>query len=196
MAWLIAHSGEVTSVVRGTAQAHLALFYLTGAFYHVAKRVAGVRHVLLHATQGSRSPLNFRLLGILLAVQIVARGLSHLWRLHRERILADSPVSPPTISTGETRPESDFQCPLCLKYSGVAIICILVFNLSICLFAQPVRESHDDDMRTRFLLALHLRVLPGAATVSDLPPGRASEPIDTDVQFLIAHAYLFDVNKF
>ncbi len=44
---LVRHADLLTAGARIAARAHLAVFYLSGEFYHFAKRLFGIRHVLI-----------------------------------------------------------------------------------------------------------------------------------------------------
>jgi len=75
---------------------HLAVFYLFGRYYHVAKRLLRIRYLSLQSTQpldGSTAPRppSYEVLGVLMAVQLVVRFVSSIVRKRKEaRLLADA----------------------------------------------------------------------------------------------------------
>ncbi|KAJ2707792.1 peroxisome biogenesis factor 10 [Coemansia spiralis] len=62
--------------------AHLALFYFTGAYHSLAKRLAGVRYVFMRPLRQGEESSGYEVLGALLAIQLaVQAGIGLLgWR--------------------------------------------------------------------------------------------------------------------
>ncbi|KAK3394247.1 Pex12 amino terminal region-domain-containing protein [Podospora didyma] len=83
--YLLNHLSSITSGAHLHA-ATLAVFYFTGAYYSLSKRVFGLRYVFTRRldseSQGGR--VGYEVLGVLLAVQMVVRGYLHM----REQISA------------------------------------------------------------------------------------------------------------
>ena len=129
-------------LVSTSSQLHLALFYIRGAFYHVGKRVAGVRYLMIrYGLDGSESSQSgsYRVLGWMIVCQVALKLLTWAWRLHRLRKLntrqQDREVNGEERETNsdeggliitvardtERTPQSDatarlqLKCPLCLE---------------------------------------------------------------------------------
>lgn len=106
---------QIVTVIHRT---HLAVFYLTGVFYHIAKRITIVQYLLVRSSvrksDGSRP--TYRLLGYLSLVQLT---ISLALALYQKSFLAntewkDSASFKPQASVQATvgaRPK----CPLCLE---------------------------------------------------------------------------------
>lgn len=79
---------------------HTALFYLSGSFYHLSRRVAGINYLRVMETSGDDSSIrtSYRLLGALSLIQLVLTVLLQLhnlrlrqrsrgeWRVHRNTL--------------------------------------------------------------------------------------------------------------
>ena len=91
---------------------HLAIFYLSGAFYEMSKRAAAVRYVCLTPpVPGDAAP--FTLLGILLTAELATRLVRTV--LAGPQAAASSVVSPfPREDLPEEDEASAGQCTLCL----------------------------------------------------------------------------------
>ncbi|XP_052790775.1 peroxisome biogenesis factor 10-like isoform X2 [Mya arenaria] len=116
------------SVVLYTHRLHMAVFYLRGLFYHVAKRISGIEY--LQYTGGvSRPPdesvtMTFRALGWITLAQLVGSGLLGAYRYAQEKARMGS-----NLAVEKTDGESvsgvvpsDRKCALCLeerKHSSV-----------------------------------------------------------------------------
>jgi len=95
---------------------HLALFYFSGAFYEISKRLAKVRFVCLSPTN-SQDATPFTLLGVLLAAELMTRAFRH--GLGTDHKLSRAPQSgsvtmPHSPTRGEAEDDSTGQCTLCL----------------------------------------------------------------------------------
>ncbi|KAI0596592.1 Pex12 amino terminal region-domain-containing protein [Biscogniauxia sp. FL1348] len=56
----------------------LALFYFSGSYYELAKRVAGLRYVFTHKVGESSDRAGYELLGVLLVVQMAVQAYMHV----------------------------------------------------------------------------------------------------------------------
>ncbi|KAJ2786000.1 peroxisome biogenesis factor 10 [Coemansia javaensis] len=68
-------------VLPALGMAHLAVFYFTGAYYSVAKRLAGIRYVFLRPLRRGEESVGYEVLGALLAVQLAVQLGMKLWGL-------------------------------------------------------------------------------------------------------------------
>lgn len=62
---------------------HLAVFYLFGRYYHIAKRILGIRYLSLQPRPqsdqpGASRPPSYEVLGVLMAIQLSVRVVSQL----------------------------------------------------------------------------------------------------------------------
>lgn len=99
-------------------RAHLAFFYLTGIFYHIAKRLTGIQYLLVRQSlrnEGSRP--TYRLLGYLSVVQLSVSILISVYQFMKSKkpseYRAPSASQLPFEST--TRPAMGIKCALCLE---------------------------------------------------------------------------------
>ncbi|XP_035697669.1 peroxisome biogenesis factor 10-like [Branchiostoma floridae] len=103
---------------------HLALFYLHGVFYHIAKRTTGIRYLLVRSVLANDfAAPSYRLLGWLSAVQLGFSLLQHVHRtfsggrsgqgLDRETTSEHSANAVASTSSSEVHPKS--RCSLCLE---------------------------------------------------------------------------------
>ncbi|XP_022090297.1 peroxisome biogenesis factor 10-like [Acanthaster planci] len=101
-------------------RAHIAVFYLRGVFYHVAKRLTGIQYLMVRSSLGSGSMRpSFHLLGWLSVTQLVVSLLHSLYKMQRGG--ADSGEAPAS-EAGEQRvteegvvTEPHLRCALCLE---------------------------------------------------------------------------------
>ncbi|GAA6038553.1 hypothetical protein JCM8097_004627 [Rhodosporidiobolus ruineniae] len=78
---------------------HLAVFYLFGRYYSLSKRATGIRFISMQGRRASAqsgasapTPSSYEVLGVLMAVQLVVRGLI-AWRKRRAAAAAADPVA-------------------------------------------------------------------------------------------------------
>ncbi|TPX50594.1 hypothetical protein SeLEV6574_g00786 [Synchytrium endobioticum] len=55
---------------------HLAWFYFTGSFYHVAKRIAGIRYIFTRQLENEEEVVGYEVIGALILTQLVIRYYS------------------------------------------------------------------------------------------------------------------------
>ncbi|KAL2136249.1 hypothetical protein VTI74DRAFT_4682 [Chaetomium olivicolor] len=95
--YLLAHLTALTSGTHFRA-ATLAVFYFTGAYYSLSKRIFGLRYVFtrrIEDGQGGRA--GYEVLGVLLVVQMVVRGWAHV----RQQFTAAGQMSPGVEDDGD-----------------------------------------------------------------------------------------------
>ncbi|XP_064642930.1 peroxisome biogenesis factor 10-like [Lineus longissimus] len=100
---------------------HLAIFYLLGVFYHIAKRTTNIHYVRVRNI-GSQVPPNFRILGYISVLQLgftLCKSVYGAWkdkgRIQPEKTSATEDKSP-TLSENNTRiPTAQSKCSLCLE---------------------------------------------------------------------------------
>ncbi|BGP45393.1 peroxisome bioproteinsis factor 10 [Rhodotorula kratochvilovae] len=81
---------------------HLAIFYLFGRYYNLSKRAAGIRFISMQgrrskalsgAQASSSAPSSYEVLGVLMAVQLVVRGVLALRKRRADAALAAAPAT-------------------------------------------------------------------------------------------------------
>lgn len=70
---LVHYSTQLEKFVRQAGQAHLGFFYLSGFYYHISKRLTGLRYILLQSSRAGAS-VNYRVLGKLILAQLFIRS--------------------------------------------------------------------------------------------------------------------------
>lgn len=106
---------HIISVVH---RSHMAVFYLNGIFYHISKRVAGIKYVLVrHSLVDQRSQSVYRLIGWLVVVQLVLSLARWLWRWQAgsERQFTTDSQTRVTGNSEEPSDEAYGKCSLCLS---------------------------------------------------------------------------------
>ncbi|KAI1500076.1 Pex12 amino terminal region-domain-containing protein [Biscogniauxia marginata] len=77
----------------------LALFYFSGSYYELAKRLAGLRYIFTHKVGESSDRAGYELLGVLLVVQMAVQAYMHV----RSNLAAlnggSDPDTPPSLSS-------------------------------------------------------------------------------------------------
>lgn len=113
--WLKSNLPLVRHLLLIVHRTHMGLFYISGVFYHIAKRSSGIQYLMVRRglSSGSLNP-SFRLLGIISLVQLF---LSISWQLYQWQKLnreteSDTPVT--SQSLDETV-EASLRCSLCLS---------------------------------------------------------------------------------
>ncbi|KAI1660030.1 Pex12 amino terminal region-domain-containing protein [Daldinia decipiens] len=100
-AYLLTHLPSLTSESHVHALS-LALFYFSGSYYELAKRIAGLRYVFTRKVGESSDRAGYELLGVLLAVQMAVQGYLHV----RTAFAAASPPSSTSPASSErARPD-------------------------------------------------------------------------------------------
>ncbi|KAJ2081491.1 peroxisome biogenesis factor 10 [Coemansia sp. RSA 988] len=115
------------NMVAKLAMIHLALFYIAGAYYSVAKRITGVRYVFARSLRQGEKGAGYEILGVLLGVQLAVQTAMQLWHWKKTTHSDESSTNTDNVSDGkesETTLEestiarlvkSDQKCTLCLS---------------------------------------------------------------------------------
>lgn len=74
--YILEHLDSMTSLSPIFA-VNLAAFYFTGAYYHIAKRLWGLRYVFSRRIGESEERIGYEVLGVLMVLQIVVQGVVH-----------------------------------------------------------------------------------------------------------------------
>lgn len=75
--YILRHLSSITSPAPVHAVS-LALFYFSGSYYELAKRVAGLRYILTRKVGESSDRAGYELLGVLLVIQFAVQGYLHV----------------------------------------------------------------------------------------------------------------------
>ncbi|KAI8052049.1 Pex12 amino terminal region-domain-containing protein [Syncephalis plumigaleata] len=59
---------------------HLAIFYFAGAYYHLSKRLTGIRYIFTRQLLPNEEPMGYEFIGVLMVIQFAVRGLMALRR--------------------------------------------------------------------------------------------------------------------
>ncbi|UJO22997.1 Peroxisome biogenesis factor 10 [Fulvia fulva] len=74
--------------------ASLAIFYFSGAYYQLSKRLFGLRYIFTRKLTESDQRAGYEVLGVLLIVQMVVQGYLHLQSTYQTVQLAPGPSDP------------------------------------------------------------------------------------------------------
>ncbi|PIK48376.1 hypothetical protein BSL78_14777 [Apostichopus japonicus] len=92
---------------------HMAFFYLSGVFYHIAKRSSAVQYLMVRRglSSGSLNP-SFRLLGIISLIQL---ALSVSWQLYQWKKVNGENEERPVSESLDESVDASLRCSLCLS---------------------------------------------------------------------------------
>ncbi|KAJ1677053.1 peroxisome biogenesis factor 10, partial [Spiromyces aspiralis] len=88
------------------ATLHLLIFYFTGKYYHLSKRLSGIRYVFMRPLRQGEEPIGYEVLGLLLLIQTIVRLVKYAADKRRARIDASKDQSPPpegALATSSTK---------------------------------------------------------------------------------------------
>ncbi|CRG89815.1 hypothetical protein PISL3812_06854 [Talaromyces islandicus] len=83
----------------------LATFYFTGAYYHLSKRIWGLRYVFTKRIDESEQRVGYEVLGVLLVLQMTIQGIIHLRKTlksFQEERDSGTQAAAPAAEKGET----------------------------------------------------------------------------------------------
>jgi len=100
---------------------HLAIFYIIGGYYHVSKRLFGVRYLAIRAQSYVDSLKIFKILGYLSVLEIVLSFSFWFYNVYSERMRKKLNVNKvPTKREETANITSSFRCDLCLEFKPPA----------------------------------------------------------------------------
>ncbi|KAL9969831.1 hypothetical protein ACROYT_G022097 [Oculina patagonica] len=104
------------TVVLYVHRAHLALFYLTGIFYHIAKRLTGVQYLLVrNSLKNDGSRPTYRLLGYLSIIQLGITLVLAVYQHLKSGKSLERLVAPDKQTPTSTASTPGLKCALCLE---------------------------------------------------------------------------------
>jgi peroxin-10 len=92
---------------------HTALFFFQGIFYHISKRISFT--ILMFDHENTEIQESYRILGILIFLQIIISTLISLKNFFFQTLKSRSPPQLPLSSVPSLDDESSEQCTLCLE---------------------------------------------------------------------------------
>lgn len=99
-----------------THRAHMALFYLTGVFYHIAKRLTGIQYLLVRTSlKNERSRPTYRLLSYLSIIQLSITLLLAIYQHLKSGKSLEHLVPSGSQASTSTTLTSGIKCALCLE---------------------------------------------------------------------------------
>ena len=75
--YILEHLDSLTSLTPVYALS-LAVFYFTGAYYHISKRLWGLRYIFTRRVRPSEQREGYEVLGVLMALQMVVQSVMHV----------------------------------------------------------------------------------------------------------------------
>ena len=99
------------------SQFHLAVFYVHGAFYHIAKRLTGLRYVMIKygVPQNVTQSSPYKYLGWIMALQIMIKIIDRIQQLKSNNCVPSKfPMAGQLVRDG-TSSSAGLQCMLCLS---------------------------------------------------------------------------------
>jgi peroxin-10 len=91
-AYLLANLDSLTSPSPVYAVS-LAIFYFSGAYYHLGKRLWGLRYIFTREVQASEQRAGYEVLGVLLVLQLGVQAYLHAQQTLQEKSSADARAS-------------------------------------------------------------------------------------------------------
>ncbi|CCH58748.1 hypothetical protein TBLA_0A09640 [Henningerozyma blattae CBS 6284] len=121
------------------ANLHLLLFYFTGAYYDLNRRLFGLRYAISHKLDNSELEIrranskSYRILGYILSMQLAIKGLPYFKAFYKTLIYDDNPISLNKVTTKNVKynnekidlknpkilpyiPEESRKCILCMSF--------------------------------------------------------------------------------
>ncbi|KAI9809716.1 MAG: hypothetical protein M1825_000149 [Sarcosagium campestre] len=106
--YLLTHLDDITSPSPLYALS-LATFYFTGSYYHLGKRLAGIRYIFTKRLSPSESRAGYEVLGVLLVIQMSVQAYLHL---HRNLSVSSSTSASATTTPRPPHPTDPGSVPL------------------------------------------------------------------------------------
>jgi len=72
----------------------LAIFYFTGSYYHLSKRIFGLRYIFTRQIKPDEQRVGYEVLGILLVLQMAVQSALHVRETYLEYVLPQMAASP------------------------------------------------------------------------------------------------------
>ncbi|KAK6362846.1 peroxisome biogenesis factor 10 [Orbilia blumenaviensis] len=104
------------SGVESLVAVHLAFFYFTGAYYHVSKRIWGMKYIFTKKLQPHEQRVGYEVLGVLLLVQIGVQAYSKMSDYmgngaEDQALQASKSTTSPNIASGDEEAKVDLDNP-------------------------------------------------------------------------------------
>ncbi|KAH7034928.1 Pex12 amino terminal region-domain-containing protein [Microdochium trichocladiopsis] len=112
--YILANLTTITSPATVHA-VNLALFYFSGSYYEIAKRVAGLRYIFTHKVGESADRAGYEVLGVLLVIQMCVQGYLHVQTSIDSAAAAADEASSRWISSSSSSAGGLGPCTLCLE---------------------------------------------------------------------------------
>lgn len=136
--------GALSDFVSGVSRLHLALFYIHGLYYHLGKRMATIKYLMVrygsNESQEVSSLSTYRVLGWLILIQVAVQVFKLVYKAVRRRKVREKDFQTGgEHSSGKgmkfaqefaaSDTPSPFKCPLCLERceSQTATVCGHIF---------------------------------------------------------------------
>ncbi|EED21693.1 peroxisome biosynthesis protein (Peroxin-10), putative [Talaromyces stipitatus ATCC 10500] len=97
--YILEHFDSLTSPSHVYALS-LATFYFTGAYYHLSKRLWGLRYVFTKQIGESEQRVGYEVLGVLLVLQMTIQGIVHVRKTLQQLSQTEKPTATATVSKG------------------------------------------------------------------------------------------------
>ncbi|KAJ1331401.1 peroxin-10 [Microdochium nivale] len=145
--YVLANLSTITSPASVHA-VNLALFYFSGSYYEIAKRVAGLRYIFTHKVGESADRAGYEVLGVLLVIQMCVQGYLHVQTSIDSAAAAAAERSPQRLSAGTVNVSLDEN-----QYSS---------NNSLLSMPGGGGDSSAAGLRINLAAATHTPILPDA----------------------------------
>lgn len=150
--YILKHLDSITSPAPVYAVS-LAVFYFSGAYYQLSKRIFGLRYVFTRKLTEGDQRAGYEVLGVLLVVQMVVQGYLHMKTTY-SNVQAQNLIPPPPTSSG-------------LQAGGTAVVDEDVeagaenpFNTPLLFESHPSGNSPEDIAR-RVAQTTHTPIIQG-----------------------------------
>lgn len=138
---------------------HTALFYVTGAYYDVVRRLLSVRYVENHRTPPGTPRPSYAMLGALLFARSVLLFVAAARTQYQTA--ATSGTKPVEVETRANPDAPDYQCVLCMGECNVPTILpcghLFCWQCVASWLASNVREAHASNEQSNLTSVFHHR---------------------------------------